>query len=157
MSALGELAAAADETLRPYAVADPGPGSFESRVPDPNRAFVIEAVGEREILRVIRYGHVCVAALTRSADPNGGLGVRNILLAYCSSKSALNMITIQYAKAFPQMRINAVDPGYTATDFNEHRGTKPVEQGAEIIVRMAKVDGSGPTGTFVDENGTVPW
>jgi NAD(P)-dependent dehydrogenase (short-subunit alcohol dehydrogenase family) len=78
-------------------------------------------------------------------------------LAYPASKAALNMVTTQYAKAFPQMRINAVDPGYTATDFNDHRGTKPVEQGAEIIVRMAKLDGSGPTGTFVDENGVVPW
>jgi NAD(P)-dependent dehydrogenase (short-subunit alcohol dehydrogenase family) len=78
-------------------------------------------------------------------------------LAYPASKAALNMVTTQYAKAFPQMRVNAVDPGYTATDFNDHRGTKPVEQGAEIIVRMAKLDGSGPTGTFVDENGVVPW
>jgi NAD(P)-dependent dehydrogenase (short-subunit alcohol dehydrogenase family) len=67
------------------------------------------------------------------------------------------MLTTQYAKAFPQIRINAVDPGYTATDFNDHRGTKPVEQGAEVIVRMASVDGSGPTGTFVDERGVVPW
>jgi len=39
------------------------------------------------------------------------------------------MLTTQYAKAFPQMRINAVDPGYTATDFTQHRGTKPVEAG----------------------------
>ena len=50
MSALGELAAAADETLRPYAVADPGPGAFESLIPDPNRAFVIEAVREAYLL-----------------------------------------------------------------------------------------------------------
>jgi NAD(P)-dependent dehydrogenase (short-subunit alcohol dehydrogenase family) len=78
-------------------------------------------------------------------------------LAYPSSKAAVNMVTTQYAKAFPQMRINAVDPGYTATDFNDHRGTNPVEQGAEIIVRMAKLDASGPTGTFVDESGIVPW
>jgi NAD(P)-dependent dehydrogenase (short-subunit alcohol dehydrogenase family) len=67
------------------------------------------------------------------------------------------MLTSQYAKALPQMRVNAVDPGYTDTDFNQHRGTKPVEQGAEIIVRMAELNGSGPTGQFVDENGAVPW
>jgi NAD(P)-dependent dehydrogenase (short-subunit alcohol dehydrogenase family) len=80
-----------------------------------------------------------------------------VSLTYPVSKSALNMLTSQYAKAYPQMRINAVDPGYTATDFNDNRGTKPVEQGAEIIVRMAELDGSGPTGTYVDENGVVPW
>ena len=67
------------------------------------------------------------------------------------------MITTQYAKAFPRLRINAVDPGYTATDLNGHRGTKTVEQGAEIIVRMATIGPDGPTGTFVDEHGTVPW
>jgi len=80
-----------------------------------------------------------------------------VSLAYPSSKTAVNMITTQYAKALPQMRINAVDPGYTATDLNGNQGTKPVEQGAEAIVRMAELDGSGPTGTFVDENGPVPW
>jgi NAD(P)-dependent dehydrogenase (short-subunit alcohol dehydrogenase family) len=78
-------------------------------------------------------------------------------LAYPTSKTAVNMLTTQYAKAFPTFRINAVDPGYTATDFNDHRGTKPVEQGAAIIVRMANLDASGRTGAFVDESGVVPW
>ena len=55
------------------------------------------------------------------------------------------------------MRVNAVDPGYTATDFNGHRGTQTVEQGAEAIVQMALLDGSGPTGGYVDDEGTVPW
>ncbi|WSK37361.1 hypothetical protein OG761_25885 [Streptomyces tubercidicus] len=45
------------------------------------------------------------------------------------------MLTVQFAKAFPRMRINAVEPGYTATDLNRHEGTQAVEQGAEIIVR----------------------
>jgi NAD(P)-dependent dehydrogenase (short-subunit alcohol dehydrogenase family) len=78
-------------------------------------------------------------------------------LAYPASKAAVNMLTSQYAKALPGMRVNAVDPGYTATDFNNHRGTQTVEEGAEAIVRMAKLDGSGPTGTFVDRSGEVPW
>lgn len=50
-------------------------------------------------------------------------------LAYPSSKTALNMLTSQYAKAYPQMRINAVDPGYTATDLNDQRGTQTVAEG----------------------------
>jgi NAD(P)-dependent dehydrogenase (short-subunit alcohol dehydrogenase family) len=78
-------------------------------------------------------------------------------LPYPSSKAAVNMLTSQYAKALPRIRVNAVDPGYTATDLNGHRGTKPVEQGAEAIVRMALIDGDGPTGSFMDANGTVPW
>ena len=55
------------------------------------------------------------------------------------------------------MRINAVDPGYTATDLNGHRGTKAVEQGAEVIVALARLDTSGPTGMFVDADGKVAW
>ena len=63
-------------------------------------------------------------------------------LDYNSSKTALVMVTSQYAKAYPGIRFNAVDPGYTATDLNGHSGTQTVEEGAEIIVRMAS---SAPT------------
>lgn len=78
-------------------------------------------------------------------------------LSYPASKSAVNMLTSQYAKALPHMHVNAVDPGYTATDLNGHRGTKTVEQGAEIILAMAMLDSSGPTGAFLDSDGVVPW
>jgi NAD(P)-dependent dehydrogenase (short-subunit alcohol dehydrogenase family) len=76
---------------------------------------------------------------------------------YASSKAALNMLTIRYAAAFPRMRINSVDPGFTATDFNEHRGTQTVEEGAEAIVRYALIPADGPTGSFFDRNGAEPW
>jgi NAD(P)-dependent dehydrogenase (short-subunit alcohol dehydrogenase family) len=78
-------------------------------------------------------------------------------LAYPSSKTAVNKLTSQYAKAYPQMRINAVDPGYTATDLNGNRGHQTVEQGAEIIVRAASFGADGPTGAFLDAGGTMPW
>jgi NAD(P)-dependent dehydrogenase (short-subunit alcohol dehydrogenase family) len=78
-------------------------------------------------------------------------------LAYSSAKAAVNMLTSQYAKALPRLRINAVDPGYTGTDFNAHRGTQTVEEGAEIIVRMAQIGPDGPTGGYFDRYGPVPW
>ena len=78
-------------------------------------------------------------------------------LAYTSSKSAVNMLTSQYAKAYPAMRINAVDPGYTATDLIDHRGTQTVAEGAEIIVRMATIAPNGPTGGYFSSAGPVPW
>jgi NAD(P)-dependent dehydrogenase (short-subunit alcohol dehydrogenase family) len=78
-------------------------------------------------------------------------------LAYPASKSAVTMLTTQYAKALPQIRINAVDPGYTGTDLNDNRGTQSVQEGTDAIVRMAQIDASGPTGTFVDRHGTVSW
>lgn len=80
-----------------------------------------------------------------------------IALAYCSSKSALNMLTNQYAKAYPEIRINAVDPGYTATDLNNHSGPQTVQEGTDAIVAMATICADGPTGTFTDREGPVPW
>jgi NAD(P)-dependent dehydrogenase (short-subunit alcohol dehydrogenase family) len=78
-------------------------------------------------------------------------------VAYPASKTAVNTVTVQYAKAFPDMRINAVDPGYTATDLNGGTGTQTVEEGAEIIVRMAQIGRDGPTGGYFDARGPVSW
>jgi NAD(P)-dependent dehydrogenase (short-subunit alcohol dehydrogenase family) len=97
-----------------------------------------------------------VGSLTLAADPGNPLHEANFPV-YASSKAALNMLTIRYAAAFPRMRINSVDPGFTATDFNEHRGTQTVEEGAEAIVRFALIPADGPTGGFFDRNGAEPW
>ena len=97
-----------------------------------------------------------VGSLALAADPESPLSETNFPV-YASSKAALNMLTIRYAAAFPRMRINSVDPGFTATDFNDHGGTQTVEQGAEAIVRYALLTGDGPTGGFFDKNGTEPW
>ena len=97
-----------------------------------------------------------LASLTRLADPTDpAYGYPGV--AYPASKAALNMVTVQYAKAFPGMRVNAVEPGFTATDLNGRTGTQTVEEGAEIIVRMAQVGPDGPTGSYVDAAGPLPW
>jgi NAD(P)-dependent dehydrogenase (short-subunit alcohol dehydrogenase family) len=97
-----------------------------------------------------------LASLTRVATPGtpsyGYPGV-----AYPASKTAVNMITVQYAKAYPNIRINAVEPGFTKTDLNGKTGVQTVEEGAEIIVRAAQLDPEGPTGGYFDAEGTLPW
>lgn len=80
-----------------------------------------------------------------------------VSLVYPSSKAALNMITTQYAKALPGWKVNAVDPGYTATDLNGNSGHKTVEAGASVIVDLAVIGPDGPTGGFFDDAGPVPW
>jgi NAD(P)-dependent dehydrogenase (short-subunit alcohol dehydrogenase family) len=97
-----------------------------------------------------------LASLTRLTTP-GTPGYAYPGVAYPASKAAVNMLTVQYAKAFPNMRINAVEPGFTKTDLNWNTGTQTVEQGAEIIVRMAQVGPDGPTGGYFDAAGTLPW
>lgn len=80
-------------------------------------------------------------------------------LAYCSSKSAVTMLTVQYAKGLPQIKINAADPGSTNTDLvgDFSNNAKPASQGIIPIVKLATIDKDGPTGTFIDGNGVVPW
>jgi NAD(P)-dependent dehydrogenase (short-subunit alcohol dehydrogenase family) len=97
-----------------------------------------------------------LGSLAHTTDPDAPAS-QWILPAYCSSKAALNMLTTQYAKAFPAMRINAVDPGYTATDLNFNSGTQTVTEGTDAIVSMATIGPDGPTGTFVSRDGPVAW
>ena len=77
---------------------------------------------------------------------------------YGSSKAAVNMLTVQLAKALPQLRINAVEPGLTATDLHglSGPGVQTPEEGAEHIVRLATVPADGPTGTFSYDT-PLPW
>jgi NAD(P)-dependent dehydrogenase (short-subunit alcohol dehydrogenase family) len=97
-----------------------------------------------------------LASLSRLSTP-GNRGYDYPGVAYPASKAAVNMITVQFAKAFPAMRINAVEPGFTSTDLNNNAGMQTVEQGAEIIVRMAQVNADGPTGGYFTVEGPLPW
>jgi NAD(P)-dependent dehydrogenase (short-subunit alcohol dehydrogenase family) len=76
---------------------------------------------------------------------------------YQASKSAVTMLSVQYARQLPEVRINVVDPGYTATDLNAHSGPQTVTEGTDAIVAMATIGADGPTGTFTDRHGTVAW
>jgi NAD(P)-dependent dehydrogenase (short-subunit alcohol dehydrogenase family) len=77
---------------------------------------------------------------------------------YGSSKAAVSMLTVQYAKALPGIKFNAVEPGFTATDLTPFSGAgQPVEIGAEVIVRMATIGHDGPTGTFQEGEGELGW
>ncbi|HET6986841.1 MAG TPA: SDR family oxidoreductase [Kribbella sp.] len=100
-----------------------------------------------------------LGSIATAVDPEGQGAVPIWVPApgYGSSKAALNMLTVQYARQLPELRINTVDPGYTATDFNDHRGPQSVEDGAEIIVRLATIGPDGPTGQYLSLTGTVPW
>jgi NAD(P)-dependent dehydrogenase (short-subunit alcohol dehydrogenase family) len=79
-------------------------------------------------------------------------------IIYGSSKAAVSMLTVQYAKALPNIKFNAVEPGFTATDLTPFSGAgQPVEKGAEVIVRMATIGKDGPTGTFQEGEGELGW
>lgn len=81
------------------------------------------------------------------------------LLAYNTSKTAVNAVTVCFANELrdTKIKVNAADPGYVATDLNNHSGPRTVEQGATAPVRLATLPADGPTGGYFDENGPVPW
>jgi len=78
-------------------------------------------------------------------------------VTYPPSKSAVVMLTVQYAKVLPNFRVNVVDPGHTATEMNGFQGAQTLTEGTDAIVAMATVSADGPTGTFVNRFGSVPW
>jgi NAD(P)-dependent dehydrogenase (short-subunit alcohol dehydrogenase family) len=79
-------------------------------------------------------------------------------IIYGASKAAVSMLTVQYAKAHPDIKFNAVEPGFTATDLTPFSGAgQPVEKGAEVIVQMATIGKNGPTGTFWENEVELAW
>jgi NAD(P)-dependent dehydrogenase (short-subunit alcohol dehydrogenase family) len=99
-----------------------------------------------------------LGSLAQNSDPNYEYAQVK-LLAYNSSKTALNAMTIQFAHELKDtpIKVNSADPGYVATDINSHRGSRTVQQGATAPVRLAMLPADGPTGGYFDENGIVPW
>lgn len=77
---------------------------------------------------------------------------------YAASKSAATMLTIQYAKSEPTIKFNAVEPGYTETAMTAAMGGgRPAEESAKVVVGLATIDADGPSGTYTDESGVLPW
>jgi len=99
-----------------------------------------------------------VGSLTGNSNPANQY--RNIFApGYAASKTALNAITLAFAIELEntKIKVNAVCPGYVATDLNNFRGHRTVQQGATQPVRLALLDDNGPTGTYSNEDGPIPW
>jgi NAD(P)-dependent dehydrogenase (short-subunit alcohol dehydrogenase family) len=135
---------------------------------------LIRRLYDTNVVGLVRIMHAFLPLLTESANPvvvNVGSSLGSLgrvtavglpesevpAMAYCSSKAAVNMITVHYAKAFPKIRVNCVDPGYTATDLNGNSGIQTAAEAAGVITQMACVGPDGPTGTYCDAHGPLPW
>ncbi len=142
--------------------------------PEDVTADGMRGVFETNVFGIVRVTHAFLPLLRSSDRPaivnvSSGLGSFGVVsdptrfesgltnVVYSSSKAAVSMLTVQYAKAFPGIRINAADPGYTATDFNGHSGPQTVEEGTDAIVRLATMGPDGPTGTFMERDGPLAW
>ena len=92
-------------------------------------------------------------------DTSSATYATSVGLAYSTSKTALNAVTVCFANQLraADIKVNAVCPGHVATDLNGFAGKRTVEQGAREPVRLATLDAEGPTGGFFDDHGLKPW
>ncbi|MEU8739310.1 SDR family NAD(P)-dependent oxidoreductase [Streptomyces halstedii] len=145
----------------------------EVTAPEDMTADQIRHIYETNVFGLVRVTHAFLPLLREAAAPSvvnvtSGLGSFTLthdpervesqypLAAYGSSKSAVTMLTTQYARTMPDVRFNAVDPGQTATEFTGHIG-QSIEEGAEAAVRIATLGPDTPTGTVTDRTGALPW
>ncbi|MBD8059532.1 SDR family NAD(P)-dependent oxidoreductase [Cellulomonas sp. JH27-2] len=86
---------------------------------------------------------------------------RFVSIVYGSSKAAVSMLTVQYARAYPGIKVNAVEPGITATELGggdpgSHPG-RPAAESARVVAALATIGPDGPTGTFQEDEGELGW
>ncbi|MBB4930992.1 NAD(P)-dependent dehydrogenase (short-subunit alcohol dehydrogenase family) [Lipingzhangella halophila] len=109
-----------------------------------------------------------VGSIGSLTDPENPMSRLPSSLPYPSSKTALNMITAQYARELRDtpIKVNAANPGYCATDLNGHSGVRTAEQGAGVSVHLATLGEDGPSGQLwghlaasdvTDAEGALPW
>ena len=130
---------------------------------------VVRTVLDTNVFGVVRVTNAMLPLLRRAPSPRivnmssnmGSLTLQTgpILAAYAPSKSMLNSITVQYARALADTNIvvNAACPGYVATDFTGFHAPRTPEQGAVIAIRLATLPDDGPRGGFFDDEGVVAW
>ena len=133
----------------------------------------IGAVLDVNVIGIVRVTHAFLPLLRNSSNPvivnvSSGMGSfamtqdptriesQYALPLYAASKAAVTMLTTQYAKELKDVKVNAADPGQTATDFTGGLGHS-VADGAASIVALATIGPDGPTGQFIDRSGNLPW
>lgn len=164
---IAQAEAASDRSLK---------GIVESGRPSTASLSEVRAVFETNVFGVIAVTQAMLPLLRRSpagriVNVSSGAGsitrisapsykpLRVGGVAYGPSKSALNAVTVAFAHELEDtpIKVNAVCPGYTATDFNYQTGPRTVAQGAREPVRLALLGPDGPTGTFWNDEGPLPW
>jgi NAD(P)-dependent dehydrogenase (short-subunit alcohol dehydrogenase family) len=171
---VGQRAGRLDALVNNAGISGPtGPGWVQD--PTTLDLGLVRTVVETNVIGVIRVTNAMLPLLRRSASPrivnvssavgsmarqaDPGIEVGPVMAAYAPSKSFLNAVTVQYARqlAGTGILINAACPGLVATDFTGFLGPRTPEQGAATAIRLATLPDGGPTGSFFEDDGVVPW
>jgi NAD(P)-dependent dehydrogenase (short-subunit alcohol dehydrogenase family) len=81
------------------------------------------------------------------------------VVAYNSSKSAVNSYTVHLAQALldTNIKVNAAHPGWVKTELGTQDAPMDVADGAKTQVELALLDEDGPTGGFFHLGDVVAW
>ena len=141
-------------------------------VPTEETADDLRFVYETNVFAVVRMINAFLPLLRRSpagrivnvTSMRGSIGEEGAWvgqpdMAYSSSKTALNAVTVHYSRelAGTPIKVNGAAPGHVATDFNGFRGTRTPEQGAAVALWLATLPGDGPTGGVFQDNAQLAW
>jgi NAD(P)-dependent dehydrogenase (short-subunit alcohol dehydrogenase family) len=147
------------------------PGS-KFKDPEEEIAEDMRAVYETNVFAVVTVTNAFIPLLLKSnagrivnvTSKRGSIGeegawVGRPNMTYSSSKTALNAITVHYARSLEatNIKVNGAAPGHVATDFNGFRGTRTPEQGAEVAIRLAQLGSDGPTGGVFEDEKRLVW
>jgi len=99
-----------------------------------------------------------LGSMAAASDPKSPIS-QFLALGYNTSKSALNSMTVQFANELRQtpIKVNAICPGYCATDLNGNSGPRSAAQGAVVAIKYATIPDDGPSGGYFDDNGPIAW
>ncbi len=175
LAAIADSGTGLDVVINNAGIAKRASGASMSEALDgPSVLEVLDA----NVAGIIRVTQAALPLLQQSANPvivnvSSALGSfwathepsrpasRFVAIVYGSSKAAVSMLTVQYARAHPEIKVNAVEPGITATELGggapgTHPG-RPAAESARIVARLASIGPDGPTGTFHEDTGELGW
>jgi NAD(P)-dependent dehydrogenase (short-subunit alcohol dehydrogenase family) len=111
------------------------------------------------LLRRSPGGRIVNVTSKRGSIGEEGAWVGQPSMVYSSSKTALNALTVHYARelADTPIKVNGAAPGFVATDFNNFRGTRTPEEGAAVAIRLATLGPDGPTGAVFEDDTRLAW
>ncbi|GAA2712672.1 SDR family oxidoreductase [Actinoplanes palleronii] len=100
-----------------------------------------------------------MGSLTMLTAPGQPLAPFGMSYAYATSKTLVSTLTGWFAVELKDtpVKVNAVCPGFNATDMNGNTGTQHPSEGAKVVVRAATLPADGPSGSFFDAAGPVGW